>query len=133
MKSITRQAECVATGENRSCLCSAHLFSDATNRQGDRIVGFHVLHHSVRKKRHRSRPACPVRRLHKLLTVHVSVAASSSISPFSSTRQLVHRRFCHKVVRTPVHSCRASRHQNPAFPSALSFSSPLQACPSRRP
>ena len=88
MKSITRQAECVATGENRSCLCSAHLFSGATNGQVDRIVGFHVLHHSVRKKRHRSRPACPVRRLHKLLTVHVSVAASSSIFPFSSTRQI---------------------------------------------
>ena len=88
MKSITRQAGCVATGENRSCLCSAHLFSGATNLQVDRIVGFHVLHHSVRKKRHRSRPACPVRRLHKLLTIHASVAASSLIFPFSSTPQI---------------------------------------------
>ena len=87
MKSITRQAECVARRENRSCLCSAHLYFGVTNRQVDRIVVFHVLHHSVLTKRHRSRPACPVR-LHKLLTVHVSVAASSLIFPFSSTLQI---------------------------------------------
>ena len=32
MKSITRPAECVAPGENKSSLCSAHLCSHATNR-----------------------------------------------------------------------------------------------------